>query len=262
MSGGLVLRRGSSSLWTTSAGPVNSVTKKKGPSPTSMTGSKPLPTSSINSRHPREVVVLALDVDGVLLDTQRGGAGHWTSELYRRHAITRDQLRQEFFAPHWNDIVNGRRPIEPALAGALEALGSAADVEAVLSCWFDADFFLVEPVADLARRAAAAGIEIALATNQEHRRARYLRDRLSAAIPIHSLIYSADLGAQKRQPAFFELASQMLGVTSPGQVLFVDDTKVNTDQATLAGWRAIRASRDLGWIQEVEGLLALDPTTR
>lgn len=121
----------------------------------------------------------------------------------------------------------------------------------------DADFVLVEPVADLARRAAAAGIEIALATNQEHRRARYLRDRLSAVISIHSFIYSADLGAQKRQPAFFELASQKLDVKSPRQVLFVDDTKANTNQATLAGWRAIKASPDLAWIHEVEALLGL-----
>ena len=54
---------------------------------------------------------LALDVDGVLLDSDRGGAGHWSVELERKYGVSRAQLREHFFVPCWDDVVNGRRPI-------------------------------------------------------------------------------------------------------------------------------------------------------
>ena len=76
------------------------------------------------------LLTLALDVDGVLLDPDRAGAGHWTTELERRHGITREQLQETFFDTYWSEILVGRRALEPALAASLTAIGSAADVEA------------------------------------------------------------------------------------------------------------------------------------
>lgn len=79
---------------------------------------------------------LALDVDGVLLDPERGGDGHWTNELERRHGIGRSQLRHAFFVPYWDDVVNGRRSIEVALTDALRAANVTVGVDDVLACWF------------------------------------------------------------------------------------------------------------------------------
>jgi len=117
---------------------------------------------------------LALDVDGVLLDSERGGHGHWSNELERRYGITQPQLRDAFFAPYWDDVVNGRRAIEPALEHALRTIGCEVAVDDVLECWFEADFVPIDRSIALARAAAAADISVALVTNQDRRRAHYL----------------------------------------------------------------------------------------
>jgi putative hydrolase of the HAD superfamily len=200
---------------------------------------------------------LALDVDGVLLDASRGGAGHWSTELERRHGITRAELRDAFFMQCWDDIVNGRRAIEDGLAEALELIGSPAACEDVLSCWFEADFVPVDSVVALARRAADAGMRVVLATNQEHRRASFLRERLGTLLPIDDVIYSAEVGHQKHERAFFERASERLGLRPDqrDQVMFVDDLLLNVETALAAGWSGVHASDDNEWQAEVERLL-------
>jgi putative hydrolase of the HAD superfamily len=202
---------------------------------------------------------LALDVDGVLLDPDRNGDGHWTTELTARFGIERAQLRESFFMQSWDDVVNGRRTVEDGLGEALARIGTTVDVESVLACWFDADYAPIEETFTLARRAAAAGCRVVLATNQEHRRAAYLHRRIGAAVPLERAIYSADVGCQKHDPRFFETASDLLGL-HPDQratVVFVDDVVNNVEIARASGWRAIHASAGQPWRHEVAELLGL-----
>jgi putative hydrolase of the HAD superfamily len=159
------------------------------------------------------VTWLVLDVDGVLLDAERGGDGHWASELHRRFGIDRAQLGETFFATCWDDIVTGRRPVEPALAEALAAIGTPATVDDVLACWFDADFVPLPATVDLARRAAAAGVGVAVGTNQERRRADHLREQLGTLFPLSKLIASAELGHRKPEPEFFRATDALLDRT-------------------------------------------------
>ena len=206
-----------------------------------------------------QMLTLALDVDGVLLDPDRHGDGHWTNELTARYGIERAQLRESFFTNSWDDVINGRRTVEDGLGEALARIGMTVDVESVLSCWFDADYAPIEETFDLARRAAAAGGRVVLATNQEHRRAAYLHRRIGAAVPLERVIYSADVGCQKHDPRFFETASDRLGL-SPDQrtsVVFVDDVMHNVDVARSSGWRAVHASAGQPWRHEVADMLAL-----
>ncbi len=86
------------------------------------------------------MTVLALDVDGVLLDAKRRGLGHWQAGLFDRFGIRPEQLQTEFFAPYWRNIVTGQRPIEPDLRAALRVLDSTIDPEALLDWWFETDF--------------------------------------------------------------------------------------------------------------------------
>jgi putative hydrolase of the HAD superfamily len=200
---------------------------------------------------------LALDVDGVLLDSDRGVAGHWSCELERRHGITRTQLREAFFDRCWDDIVNGRRAIEDGLTEALEVIGASVDCESVLSCWFEADSVPVNSAIALAKRVAQSGVRLVLATNQEHRRAEFLRQRLGELLPIDAVLYSADLGHQKHESAFFELASRRLGLSfdQGDRVVFVDDLLLNVETAAAAGWNAVLVTEYADWHQTVEALV-------
>jgi putative hydrolase of the HAD superfamily len=206
-----------------------------------------------------EILTLALDVDGVMLDPDRNGDGHWTNELTAQFGIERAQLRESFFMQSWDDVVNGRRSIEDGLGEALARIGTTVDVESVLSCWFDADYAPIEETFDLAHSAAAAGCRVVLATNQEHRRAAYLKRRIGAAVPLEQVIYSADVGCQKHDPRFFERASDRLGLNPDERtsVVFVDDVRHNVEVARSVGWRAVHASAHQPWHREVAELLDL-----
>jgi putative hydrolase of the HAD superfamily len=206
------------------------------------------------------MAILALDVDGVLLDPDRNGRGPWTNELEIRFGIGVAELREAFFLRSWDDIVTGRRSVEDGLVEALERLGAVVEVEAVLSCWFDADYTPIDDAFDLARTAAEAGHRIALATNQEHRRAAYLHRRIGEALPLEAVFYSADLGYPKHDPRFFEAASQRLGVAGVdlSSVVFVDDVVENVEVASEFGWTAVHAAVDRPWMTEVERLLGFE----
>ncbi len=206
------------------------------------------------------MLTLALDVDGVLLDPDRNGKGDWTNVLTTRFGIGRDQIDAAFFSRMWADIIVGRQSVEDGLAEALDDIGSTADVESVLASWFTADFVPFDETLDLARRAARAGHRVVLATNQEHRRAEYLRQHIGAVVPIDQVLYSADLGHQKHDRRFFELASERLGVIAArrSDLIFVDDALHNVEMARSFGWRGVHAEGDGAWREEVATLLGLD----
>ena len=205
------------------------------------------------------MLTLALDVDGVLLDPDRNGEGPWTNELTARFGIERAQIQESFFMQSWGDVVTGRRSIEDGLGEALALMGATVDVEAVLSCWFDADYSPITETVELARAAASAGCRVVLATDQEHRRAAYLHRRIGTAVPLDRVIYSAAIGHSKHDPRFFEVASDLLGLTPSerSNVVFVDDIMRNVTAARSAGWRAVHAAPGQPWRHEVADLLGL-----
>ncbi len=198
--------------------------------------------------------VLALDVDGVVLDPGRGGRGPWSRELEDRFGIRPAALAETFFGPRWPDIVVGRSPVEPALASALRTMGSDADPEAVLDCWFSADFVVNDEMVAAAREWHRRGARLVLATNQEHRRAAYLADRLRPLLPFEAMVWSADLGHTKAEPAFFELAAARIGA-GPSPVVLLDDDPSNVAVARQAGWRAVRFAQGSPWRTDVEAAL-------
>ena len=202
--------------------------------------------------------VLALDVDGVLLDPERGGAGHWTNELTRRYGITRGELSDAFFRRCWDDILIGRRGVEEGLTEALDRIGTSVDVESVLSLWFEADFVPFVPAIEFARRAADAGALVVLATNQEHRRAAFLNERLGKSFPIHAVFHSAGIGHLKHDAAFFDRVSDRLGlqVDQRSSVLFVDDVLDNVVTAVARGWTGVHADGGAQWLIDAGHLLA------
>lgn len=191
--------------------------------------------------------VLALDIDGVLLDPGRHGLGPWQSELASRFGVDADRLRAAFFEPAWPDVVVGRRAIEPALAAALDDLGWAVTVDQLLACWFEADLAVEREVVEAARSWAAEGARLVLVTNQEHRRASFLSHRLGAFLPISAMAYSAALGLLKSDPAFYPAASRTLGLQRDDTVVFVDDTADNVEAARRYGWSAVHFDKDGDW---------------
>jgi len=66
----------------------------------------------------------------------------------------------------------------------------------------------------------AQGLRVVLAGNQPERRALQLR---ALDLPVDDLVTSAELGAEKPDPAFFAAVLARLDVTDPARVLYVGD---------------------------------------
>jgi putative hydrolase of the HAD superfamily len=197
-------------------------------------------------------VVLALDVDGVVLDAERGGLGKWHREVEQRYGVDIADLQRVFFQPSWPAVVRGQRPIEPALDAALHELAWPMSTEALLACWFEADFVVDRDVVAAATEWAGAGARVVLVTDQEHRRAAYLRDALAGVLPISAFAYSAALGRTKRDAGFFPAACDALAVDrSSSAVVFVDDTLANVEAAVGHGWSALHFTKADGWREAI-----------
>jgi putative hydrolase of the HAD superfamily len=201
-------------------------------------------------------VVLALDVDGVLLDSNRGGLGTWHNEVGKRFGVDAARLSPVFFRRVWRDIVVGSLPIEPALAEAIDELGWNMSVDELLDCWFEADFVVDGEVVDAVNRFAERGARLILATNQEHRRAAFLTERLGQLLPLDHVLYSGAVGAQKHEERFFADASNALGgIERRSVVAFIDDDATNVATAQAFGWTAEVFTKTTGWRERLDRLV-------
>jgi putative hydrolase of the HAD superfamily len=212
-------------------------------------------TTGDSGRRPRNTV-LVLDVDGVLLDPTRAGKGRWQCALRETYGLDPSQLDEAFFQRSWSEVIVGREPIELALARALGELGWEIDVETVLRCWFEADFEIDHQVVQAVNEWAASGIRVALATNQEARRASFLGRNLRGVIPIQGIAFSGALGALKSDPAFYSAAEHRLGIEAQShRVVFVDDSPQHVEAAERHGWHGIHFQKQLHWRAQISSAL-------
>jgi putative hydrolase of the HAD superfamily len=205
---------------------------------------------------PRDVILVS-DVDGVLLDPERTGKGSWHGALRERYGVEPALLDDVFFQRSWPEVLVGREPIEPALARALAELGWKIDVETVLRCWFEADFEIDDEVVRAANEWAASGIRVALATNQEARRAAFLELSLRPVLPFEGMVFSGALGVLKNDVAFYSAAEYWLGIdVHRHRVVFVDDSLQNVEAATRHGWNAVHFNKQVDWRAQIDSALA------
>ncbi|MGX1196939.1 HAD family hydrolase [Parvibaculum sp. MBR-TMA-1.3b-4.2] len=194
---------------------------------------------------------LMLDVDGVVVTGRPEDGRSWATDIERDLGIAPDALHAHFFAPHWGDIVIGRKPLLDALAESLPALSSSVTAQDFIDYWFEKDARLDKAVLAACDELRGRGINVFLATNQEHMRAAYLMDRLALRDHVDGIIYSAGIAARKPDRAFFDAAEKISGA-APHDILLVDDTRANIDAALDAGWTAVH------WAEESELLPLLE----
>lgn len=186
-------------------------------------------------------VVAALDVDGVVV---AAGTEHWLDLVAAEFDLTAADF-DPWFSAHWADVVTGKRGIEEALA----AFADDFDVERFLQRWFEESSTINQEIVAAATDWRAAGARVVLATNQEHRRAAFLRDHIGAHLLVDDVLYSADLGVGKPDARFFGAADKRLG---GARVVFIDDALANVEAARAHGWHAIHYPHDADWRAQVE----------
>ena len=89
----------------------------------------------------------------------------------------------------------------------------------------------------MVRDLRAAGVRCYLATNQDVRRARHMREHLGYDELLDGAFFSYDLRVAKPEPAYFSSILERLDLPAE-EVLFVDDSAANVDAARSVGLAA------------------------
>jgi putative hydrolase of the HAD superfamily len=182
-------------------------------------------------------MILVLDLDGVV-QTGHAEGGRWDKHLERDLGIRSKDLQRLFFKPHWPAIMLGRRDLHDALEECWPSLKCSTTPRQFVEYWFATDCTWDKAVLSAVADWRASGQKCVLATNQEHHRARYLWNERGLSQHFHEMYYSADLGVQKPDAAFFRQVENRLGRKQEESIIFLDDAPINVEAALQCGWKA------------------------
>jgi len=181
------------------------------------------------------IKAIMVDVDGVLV--VHPDARGWSTNLERDLGISASGLHAGFFERHWDDVVHGRATLRQRLAPVLRDIAPHVTCDALIDYWFANDAHVnCDLLAELAE-IRASGIEVHLATVQEHERARYLWDELDFRGRFDGLHYAAELGCSKPDAGFYRSIETRTGFR-PRNLFLVDDRIANVEGAISCGWAA------------------------
>ena len=176
-----------------------------------------------------------VDVDGVVIVPRAGG---WAATLADDLGISAATLQTHFFRPHWNDVVLGRAGLHERLSPVLAKHAPQLTSHQLAAYWFAKDAMLDEALlADMATL-RATGVQLHLATIQEHQRAAWLWTTLGLRDHFDAMHYAADIGWKKTDPEFYAAVEARTGF-SGAELLLLDDTPANIDAARAAGWGGV-----------------------
>jgi putative hydrolase of the HAD superfamily len=142
-------------------------------------------------------------------------------------------LDEVFAAEH--PYMEGGTGFPDALAEVLRRWHVSHPVDQVLQLWTDIE--VDAGVVGVVKHLRKQGIRVALATNQQETRARYMEGALPYRASFDHCFYSCFLGAAKPDSRFFQSALASLGAGAD-EVLFVDDSAANVQSAAALGMRS------------------------
>src|SRR4051812_22928680 len=180
---------------------------------------------------------LMVDVDGVLVDGRPEDGRPWHEFVEQDFGVTSDALHREFFVPYWESIVLGRAGLMECLATALRQIAPQVRPSEFVAYWFERDSRVVAPLLAELSLVRASGVQVHLATNQDHLRAAYLMEKVGLGEHVDGMFYSARLGARKPDQEFFSRVQAAVGL-SGDEMLLIDDSRDNIEAALQAGWQA------------------------
>lgn len=186
------------------------------------------------------VRVLMVDVDGVVV--RRPDGRRWDADLHADLGIDPDDLEHAFFRPHFDDVLSGRADLYERLDRVLPRLGTVTSTELV-EYWFAHDATLDPVLLDDLAGTRARGVDLHLATVQEHHRARFLWETLALRDRFTAMHYAADVGHRKGESAFYRVVESRTGLR-PAEHCLIDDDPGNVDTARRAGWHAAHWTGD------------------
>lgn len=176
-----------------------------------------------------------VDVDGVLI--KHPDPAGWSAHLERDLGIAQPLLQRVFFERHWDDVIHGRAALRDRLTPVLAEIGPTVSYETFVDYWFSHDAHLDHGLLAELSALRGNGVEIHLATVQEHERADYLWRRLNLRDSFDAIHYAAAMKCAKPDPAFYRAVETATGL-APAAIFFIDDKLANVLAGRGCGWTA------------------------
>ncbi|MCA9390389.1 HAD-IA family hydrolase [candidate division WWE3 bacterium] len=177
------------------------------------------------------IQAILFDVDGVVIfprdkyfSQRLTEAGHHINES----AVT------EFFKNVYPEIVIGKKSLEEEVEAAKATWGLQMDVPTLLAFWFDYENKINEQIITIASRLRGIGYACYLASDHSMWRGDNLWNVLGLRDYFEGMFLSADRGATKHDPRFFEQVIERLEL-DPNEILFIDDEVENIETAQSVG---------------------------
>lgn len=178
------------------------------------------------------VKAVLFDCDGVLCPPMR-----FADLLEREHQITRE-MTAEFFRSAFLPALLGKADVLTLLPPYLEQWKWRDSPERFLDVWLSSERELRSEVIKIVNELRGAGYFVGVATNQEPRRAKYLRAEMGFDQLFDKCFISSELGCMKPQPEYFREVAKKIGA-EPDQIIFIDDQQNYLDAASASGWQTI-----------------------
>jgi len=196
-------------------------------------------------------VKLFFDVDGVLTDGWHVDPAlrrAWHIDLEKDLGVNVEDFERLLFATKEDGSVSlmylcitGQLDLTIALQSILPSLGYTQSAESFMKYWFEHDAQFNRPLFDVIETLySMPGIELYVATNQEHHRARYLWHDLGLKKYFRKLFYSAAVGYSKHDVRYFAHINQALEINvSESPPTFFDDRSDVIETALAVGWDGV-----------------------
>ena len=178
---------------------------------------------------------LMVDVDGVIV-THADPKG-WSANMEADLGLSIEALDEAFFKPNFGDIVHGRARLHDRLAPVLAQIAPHLTSQALADYWFDQDSHLEHDLLEQIAVVRSRGVEVHLATVQEHERADYLWTKMALKDRFDAIHYAAALGHAKPALEFYREIEARTGF-APSELFFIDDKAANVEAAQACGWSA------------------------
>jgi putative hydrolase of the HAD superfamily len=178
---------------------------------------------------------LMVDVDGVVV--RHPHPQGWSANLEADLGLKLEDLENAFFKPSFGDLVHGRARLHDLLAPALAKIAPHLTSQALVDYWFEQDSHLEHGLLEQLAVVRARGVQVHLATVQEHERADYLWTRMALKDRFDAIHYAADLGHAKPALEFYREIEARTGF-APADIFFIDDKAANVEAAQACGWSA------------------------
>jgi len=202
-----------------------------------------------------KIKCIFFDCDGVVVVAD----GMHSMKFAQEYGVPQEQLL-EFFTGPFKKCMTGEADTKEELKPYLEQWGYDKELDDYFSAWHAFEDKPDQELLDDIQRIRKRGVLCCMATNQEHYRTAYLKDKMNFSSLFDAIYTSSETGLMKHDQACMQDLYRRVNEIQPikkEEILFIDDDQKNIDSANQFGFKGIlyRQRSDLESLPEFQELL-------